>query len=243
MRRLAERSTKLAAEVRGGEVRGPGERVHVERLAVAGVDQILRAQEMPHRVDERHPTSIARERRLVGLHAESEQRTAVRLEAWGTDDLPLLEKLMGDPAMTEHLGGPESPEKIAERQARYESVEDTGKGRMFKIVVEATGEAAGSVGYWEREWLGQQVYETGWSVLPAFQGRGIAGAATALVIEEARAEKRHRFLHAFPSVDNAPSNAICRKLGFTLLDAHEFEYPPGNFMRCNDWRLDLLELG
>jgi RimJ/RimL family protein N-acetyltransferase len=146
---------------------------------------------------------------------------------------------MGDPAMTEHLGGPESPEKIAERQARYEDVGDTSKGRMFKIVDEATGEAVGSVGYWEREWRGQHVYETGWSVLPAFQGRGIARAATAQAIEKARGEKKHRFLHAFPAVDNAASNAICRKLGFTLLEAREFEYPPGNFMRCNDWRLDL----
>jgi RimJ/RimL family protein N-acetyltransferase len=181
-----------------------------------------------------------RETRLAFLHAESKQGTAVRLEAWGEDDLPLLEKLMGDPAMTEHLGGPESPEKIAERQARYEDVGDAGKGRMFKIVDEATGEAVGSVGYWERDWRDQQVYETGWSVLPAFQGKGIAGAATAQAIARARAEKKHRYLHAFPSVDNAPSNAICRKLGFTLLEAREFEYPPGNVMRCNDWRLDLF---
>jgi RimJ/RimL family protein N-acetyltransferase len=147
---------------------------------------------------------------------------------------------MGDPAMTEHLGGPESPEKIAERQARYEDVGDTSTGQMFKIVDEATGEAVGSVGYWERDWRDQKVYETGWSVLPAFQGRGIAGAATAQAIDLARAENKHRFLHAFPSVDNEPSNAICRKLGFTLLGTHEFEYPPGNFMRCHDWQLDLF---
>jgi RimJ/RimL family protein N-acetyltransferase len=183
---------------------------------------------------------LVRESRLATLHAESKPRTAVRLEPWGKDDLPLLEKLMGDPAMTEHLGGPESPERIAERQARYEDVGDTSKGRMFKIVDEATGESVGSVGYWERDWRDQQVYETGWSVLPAFQGRGIAGAATGLVIDLARAEKKHRFLHAFPSVDNAASNAICRKLSFTLLEAREFEYPPGNVMRCNDWRLDLF---
>jgi RimJ/RimL family protein N-acetyltransferase len=40
-------------------------------------------------------------------------------------------------------------------------------------------------------------------------------------------------------VENLASNAICRKLGFTLVEEAEFEYPPGNFMRCNDWRLDL----
>jgi RimJ/RimL family protein N-acetyltransferase len=59
------------------------------------------------------------------------------------------------------------------------------------------------------------------------------------VIELARGEGVHRFIHAFPSVDNAPSNAICRKLCFTLLGPVEFEYPPGHFMKCNDWRLEL----
>jgi RimJ/RimL family protein N-acetyltransferase len=161
---------------------------------------------------------------------------AVRVEPWREGDLPLLEKLLGDPRMMEHLGGPESPEKIAERQARYERPGSA----QFRIVDEATGDAVGWVGYWERTWRGEQVYEIGWSVLPAFQGRGIAGSATALAIAIARAEERHRFLHAYPSVDNAPSNAICRKLGFTLLGRYEFEYPPGSLMLCNDWRLDLF---
>jgi RimJ/RimL family protein N-acetyltransferase len=167
-------------------------------------------------------------------------RSAFRLEPFGEDDLPLVERLMGDPAMTEHLGGPESPEKLVERHQRYLKGTDS-KARMFKIVDEATGEAVGSVGYWEREWRGEKVYETGWSVLPEFQGRGIATTATALAIERARAEKKHRFLHAFPIPDNAPSNAICRKLGFELLGEVEFEFPPGHFAPSNDWRLDLRE--
>jgi RimJ/RimL family protein N-acetyltransferase len=111
---------------------------------------------------------------------------------------------------------------------------------MFKIVDGATGEAVGSVGYWERIWRSEQVYEIGWGVIPRFQGRGIAGMATAQAAAMARSERKHRFLHAFPSVDNLPSNAICRKLGFTLVEECEFEYPPGSFMRCNDWRLDLF---
>jgi RimJ/RimL family protein N-acetyltransferase len=164
----------------------------------------------------------------------------VRIEPWGPDDLPLLEKTMGDPSMTEHLGGPESPEKLADRQRRYEELAGTGTGRMFKIVDVATGEAIGSVGYWQRTWRGEVVYETGWGVTPAFQGRGIASEATAQVLDVARSENKHRFVHAFPSVDNHASNAICRKLGFTLLGEHDFEFPPGHPMRCNDWRFDLL---
>ncbi len=161
----------------------------------------------------------------------------VTLEPWATGDLSLLERLMGDPRMTEHLGGPESPDKLRERQGRYERLE--GGDRMFKIVELESGAGVGSVGFWTKEWCGEQVYEVGWMVVPEFQGRGIALAATAQAIELAKGEDKHRFVHAFPNVDNAPSNAICRKHGFELLAACEFEFPKGHFMTCNDWRLDL----
>jgi RimJ/RimL family protein N-acetyltransferase len=161
----------------------------------------------------------------------------VRLEPWSEDDLPLLHELLGDAAMMRHLGGPETGEKIAERQARYEQP----NSKQFKIVDETSGHGVGWVGYWEREWQGERVYEIGWSVIPSFQGRGIAGSATRLALARASSERTHRFMHAYPSVDNAPSNAICRKLGFTLVGEEEFEYPAGHFMRCNEWRLDLSD--
>ena len=47
------------------------------------------------------------------------QVSEMALHPWSEDDLPLLEKLLGDPAMTMHLGGPESPEQIAQRHQRY----------------------------------------------------------------------------------------------------------------------------
>lgn len=168
------------------------------------------------------------------------QKIDVEIRPWSDVDLSLLERLLGDPAMTEHLGGPESPEKIRERHERYLRLGDSAKGRIFVIVVGPGRVAAGSVGYWEREWRGQKVWETGWSVLPEFQGQGIATQAMAAVVERTRAEGQHRYMLAFPSVDNAPSNGICRKLGFTLLEEEDFEYPPGNLMRCNDWSLDLF---
>jgi RimJ/RimL family protein N-acetyltransferase len=137
--------------------------------------------------------------------------------------------------MMEHVGGPESPRKIAKRHARYAAPDS----KQFKIVDDETGAGVGWVGYWEREWHGEQVYEMGWAVLPAFQGRGFASAATIEVVAKARAERERRFLHAYPSVENGPSNAICRKAGFTLLGTFDFEYPPGHPMRCNDWCIDL----
>jgi len=78
-------------------------------------------------------------------------RTTVTLERWGSGDLPLLERLMGDPRMIEHPGAPESPDKLRERQNRYERL-DSGGDRMFKIVDVASGAAVGSVGFWTKEW-------------------------------------------------------------------------------------------
>jgi RimJ/RimL family protein N-acetyltransferase len=172
----------------------------------------------------------------LGVRGDTSERAGVRIEPWRKGDLPLLQKCLGDPAMMAHLGGPESAEKIAERQTRYEQPDS----KQFKIVDEATGEGVGWVGYWERDWRGYQVYEIGWSVLPVFQGRGIAGSATLAAVAIARSERKRWFMHAYPYVDNAPSNAICRKLGFALLGSCEFEYPQGSFMQCHDWRLDLF---
>jgi len=76
--------------------------------------------------------------------------TSARIEPWGDGDLPMLERLLGDPAMMAHLGGPESPERIAKRQAEYRQP----GSRQYRIVDPNTGEGAGWVGYWHREWRG-----------------------------------------------------------------------------------------
>jgi hypothetical protein len=67
VRRLAECPAELAAEVRSREVGGPRKRLDVERLAVAGVDEVLRAQEVPDRMNGRDPTSIASPARPVSF--------------------------------------------------------------------------------------------------------------------------------------------------------------------------------
>ena len=163
---------------------------------------------------------------------------ALRLTPWSDRDLPLLHKLLGDPQMMQHLGGPETAVQIQNRHQRYLHLPEAD--HMYAIYIENESEPVGSIGFWEKNWRDGLVYETGWSVLPTHQGLGIAGRAGEAMIRLAKHERRHRYLHAFPSVDNAASNAICRKLGFSLLEACDFEYPPGNPMRCNDWRLDLF---
>jgi RimJ/RimL family protein N-acetyltransferase len=163
----------------------------------------------------------------------------VRIEPWSAaGGLDLLRRI-NTPEMKDHLGGAETDEKVLARHRRYIEVGRSGAGQMFQIVLAGSAEPVGSVGYWERVWRGETVYEMGWSVLPPYQGRGIAAAAARAAVAAARAAPEHRYLHAFPSVDHPASNAVCRRVGFVLIGPCDFEYPPGRLMRSNDWRLDL----
>lgn len=177
---------------------------------------------------------------MIGRQTAS-RMTDVALKPWSEENLPLLEKLLGDPEMMTHLGGPETPEQILRRHQRYLHLPEDGTDHMFKIVWGPNAEEAGNVGYWRKTWRDQSVYEIGWLVLPAYQGHGIATKAAAAVIEHACRQPKYQFMHAFPSVANPASNAICRKLGFTLVKECQVEYPPGHPMTVNDWRIDLFK--
>jgi RimJ/RimL family protein N-acetyltransferase len=163
----------------------------------------------------------------------------LELAPWGTGDRWLIDATMGDPAMTEYLGGPEPDQKLAERHERYLDLSRKGTARMMKILRPDDGRVVGTIGYWMTTWDGEDIFEMGWSVLPEFQGQGIATDATLLTADLARADGRRRYLHAFPSVDNAASNAVCRKAGFTNVGEVRAEFPPGHPITCHNWRLDL----
>jgi RimJ/RimL family protein N-acetyltransferase len=159
----------------------------------------------------------------------------VTLDPWSEQDFSLLERC-NTAEMTAYLGGPETSEKLRDRHQKY--VANDFVGQMF-VIVTADGERAGSIGYWEHSEGSETVWETGWAILPEFQGRGLATAAVNEVAKVAAAVGTHRTLHAYPGVANGASNALCRKAGFTLLGERDFEYPKGHWMRCNDWSLDL----
>lgn len=153
----------------------------------------------------------------------------------------VLEKTLGDPTQMVHLNGPESLERISRRHRAYVRMSsDRSAGCMYTIITGPEKHSVGNVGYWEAEWEGEKAWETGWFVLPEFQRMGIAAAATKLLISHVALLDR-RFLLAFPSVGNQPSNAICRKLGFARILEKDLEYPPesGKRLRVNVWRFDL----
>ena len=52
------------------------------------------------------PDHVADRDSRHGTEADRLSEPEYRVEPWGEDDLPLLHRLLGDPAMMEHLGGP-----------------------------------------------------------------------------------------------------------------------------------------
>ncbi|GAA4480690.1 hypothetical protein GCM10023171_07920 [Microbacterium panaciterrae] len=156
------------------------------------------------------------------------------LRPWQPADRPLLDGF-NTAEMTAHQVRPESAEELEKRHRRY--LRTDLPGAMLVICV---GEdAVGAIGYWENdEDADAVVWETGWSVLPEFQGRGHAGSALATLIGIVRAEGTHPEIHAYPAVDNAPSNALCRHAGFTLRGTRPFPFR-GEELLSNDWALVL----
>jgi RimJ/RimL family protein N-acetyltransferase len=161
--------------------------------------------------------------------------TDITIRPWSTGDLPLLIRA-NDVAMTTHLAGPESDEEVCARQSRYLRLWEEGGARMFVIV--ADGQSVGGIGWWDTQWRGDDVHETGWFVLPEAQGRGIARRALALIIEDARTHGNAKLLAAFPAVDNEPSNALCRTSGFTHVAVESFPFR-GQTLLVNAWVLEL----
>jgi RimJ/RimL family protein N-acetyltransferase len=157
------------------------------------------------------------------------------IRPFSLNDLELL-VWSNSPEMTAHVGGPETEVALVRRLHRYVDGWQIGN-RMF--VIECDGLPVGNVGYWKRDWKGEPAYESGWGIVSAAQGRGLATSAVALALDHASKFGERRYVHAFPAVDHDASNAVCRKSGFDLLGPTEFEYPPGSFGLSNDWRFDL----
>jgi len=66
----------------------------------------------------------------------------------------------------------------------------------------------------------EDAVEVGYTVFPAFRGRGYATEAARALIEWARCEREVRRFLASVSPDNEPSLALMRKLGFTEIGRH-----------------------
>ncbi|WP_207936087.1 GNAT family N-acetyltransferase [Actinomadura sp. KC216] len=158
-------------------------------------------------------------------------------------DVDAYVRMRCDPVMMAELGGPLPREGIEEKVRR--DVEDAASGTaLIKMIVPGAGgpgtgggPVAGTVTLWHHDVDGTVFSEIGWMVMPEFQGRGVGKRAVRMLLERARYEDRWGLVHAFPATTNAPSNGICRSLGFTFLAEQDVVFA-GRIVRTNHWIID-----
>ena len=88
----------------------------------------------------------------------------IELQLLSEADFRLTERFLSDPEMMRYLGGPQSHEQIVGTHRRYLDGIAAGTTWMFKILSGSV--PAGAVGYWEKNWRGEPVYEAGWHIFP-----------------------------------------------------------------------------
>jgi len=164
----------------------------------------------------------------------------VRLRDVELSDAGAYVRMRCDPVMTAELGGPLPREGIEGKVARDARAAEAGT-EWIKIIVpdEASADVvAGSVVLWSHvQDSGEPITEIGWMVLPEFQGRGLAKRAVRTLLEMARDDGRWGLVHAFPATTNAPSNGICRSLGFRFAGEQDVTFA-GRVLRSNHWLID-----
>ena len=79
-------------------------------------------------------------------------------------------------------------------------------------------------------------------ILLTFRGRGLATQALDRILSMAKSEGRFARIHAFPSIHNEASNALCRRFGFRLVEVTDLDYRDSR-LRVNVWELAPGEMG
>ena len=128
-------------------------------------------------------------------------------------DLALLERLLGDPAMMQHLGRRRVPERLAAPRAL------PGVRRRIRRTVHRRGRPhASRSGGWATGGLdveGRSVWECGWHVLARVSAPGFGHRRDA-ALARARSSATGAQIPVRVSIDGQlASNALCRRLGFT----------------------------
>ncbi len=157
----------------------------------------------------------------------------MELVPYADEHLWLTEALETDDQVMAELGGAWPRDAILGIHARrLKSI--AGGTWLFTIVPEPGSAPVGLIGVFDSDLDGSPISEAFWLILPAHQRRGYASEALRMVLERAQADARWGPIHAFTGITNSPSNALCRKFGFTLIAEREIEYG-GRTLRCNHW--------
>ena len=142
---------------------------------------------------------------------------------WTTDDLPLALAVWGDPEVSRFVGGPFSPEQVAQRLDREISSELQYKVQYWPIFLLATNGHVGCAGLRVHK-SEEKIYAMGFYLRPAFWGQGFSTEAGRAVITYAFDTLGASALFAGHHPANVASKGLLKKLGFRW--THQEIYPP-----------------
>ncbi|WEP00477.1 GNAT family N-acetyltransferase [Streptomyces sp. FXJ1.172] len=154
-------------------------------------------------------------------------------------DVDAYVRMRCDPVMMAELGGPlprEGMEAKVQRDVQRVAA-DTDRTKMIVPDEAERDVVAGTVTLWAHDADGERICEIGWMVLPEYQGRGLGKQGVRTLLELARDDGRWGLVHAFPATTNAPSNGICRTLGFRFLGKQDVSFA-GRVLHTNHWAID-----
>ena len=152
---------------------------------------------------------------MTSLAADfSLQTERLELRRLTLDDADLMLAVWNDPAFHQYVGDRGIRTVDAARDALAEGAfqlyEEYGYG-PFRLALRENDEPIGTCGLFRRE--GFDDPDIGWSVLPAYWGKGYAFEAARAVLAFAFDEVGLNRITTFISADNVPSLGLARKLG------------------------------
>jgi len=163
----------------------------------------------------------------------------MRLRPVDPGDVEAYIRMRCDGAMMADLGGPLPPDRMPGQVARDVDDMTRDEAWIYMIVVDDAGKevVAGTVTvapHTEPD-SPERHGEIGWMVLPEHRGSGLATAAAREVLHRVEDSGRWRMVHAFPSVSNDASNAICRAVGFDCVGQRVITFA-GHAFTTNHWQ-------
>jgi RimJ/RimL family protein N-acetyltransferase len=160
------------------------------------------------------------------------ERLVLRSEAEG--DLALWLEHVNTPEVLAFLGGPQSPEKIAESFDRMREAQAQGRPSFYMMALKDGGEMVGRCGLatidpeQAPDALRGQI-QIGWTVCPDHWGKGYASEAARMWLAIAFERHDAPAVYAQTSERNKASWRIMQKLGMRRLAELDYEdpdYPP-----------------
>lgn len=164
----------------------------------------------------------------------------IRLVPMRHEDIALRILIETDARMMSELGGINTKEQVEASHSRAMKNAEDGLCWYFKIVatLQESEQDVGYIGIWESSWKDEKINETGWMIIPEFQGMGFASQAGRSLIAKSRSEGKYPSISAFPGRNNIASNKICEKLGFSMIEECEVDYQQ-RILLCNHWLIRL----